>query len=82
MTKQDVVKLVAMYIVAIGPKGCPNSHVWMAVDPQMSDIDRHMRVLGFLKEADLCRESGYFVTLTDKGQRMLKQIVATMAPKL
>ena len=81
MTREDVNKLVAMYIVAIGEKGIPNSHLWMAIDKQMSDLDLHQRVLSVLKQAGLVSESNYFCTLTVKGKEMLAKIEAIYVQK-
>jgi predicted methyltransferase len=74
MTKDDLNKLIATYIVAIGPAGAPNSHVWMAIDSQMSDLDRHQAILGSLKQVGLVKESSYFLTLTEKGLAMFRKL--------
>lgn len=74
MTNHEVNKLVAKYIVGIGREGVPNSHLWLAIDTQMSDLDLHQKVLSFLKSGGVVKESGFFLTLTDKGLAVLKQI--------
>lgn len=74
MDKNELNKLIASYIVAIGPSGQPNSHVWMTVDPQMSNLDRHQAILGALISAGLVKEQFHFCTLTEKGMEMFKKI--------
>jgi len=68
MEAKSVTEIIAIYIVAIGPNGAPNSHVWLAVDPKMEDLDRHQVVLSYLKENGIVHESGHFLTLTEKGR--------------
>lgn len=74
MERNELNKLVATYIVGIGPGGVPNSHLWMAVDDQMKDLDKHQALLGALKGADLVKENGYFLTLTEKGLGMFRKL--------
>jgi hypothetical protein len=82
MTKDDLNKLIATYIVAIGPAGAPNSHVWMAVDQNMDDLDKHNKVLGWLIESDLAKNQFHFLTLTRKGMELHNKLVAIYAPEL
>lgn len=74
MDKTALNKLIAEYIVGIGVSGIPNSHLWMQVDPQMQNLDRHQAILGALKGSGLVKESGYFLTLTEKGLEMYRKI--------
>lgn len=74
MTKEEINKLVALYIVGIGKSGKPNSYLWLEVQPDMKDLDQHLTLLGALKDADLISESGYFLTLRPKGLAMLEKI--------
>lgn len=83
MDKHELNKLVATYIVAIGPKGSPNSYVWMAVDPQMGNLDRHQTILGALIETELVKEQFHFLTLTEKGlalHKKLEELYPVQAP--
>lgn len=82
MTKQELNKLVAMYIVGIGTNGIPNSHLWMAIDKQMADLDRHTRLLGALIDGGLVKESNHFLTLTEKGLEMNKKLEELYMPKV
>lgn len=70
----EVKKTIAIYLVGIGRGGIPNSHLWLAVDSQMEDLDRHQAILGMLKSAGLVVEKFNFLTLTEKGVRMLGEI--------
>lgn len=81
MDKNTLNKLVAMYLIAIGNEGAPNSHVWMALDPQMADLATHQTILGALKAQDIVKESGYFLTLTEKGKALHQKIVELYQPK-
>lgn len=74
MTKQEVNKLVAEYIVAISPAGAPSSIVWIAVDSQMRDVHRHQLILATLVDAGLVKVSNHFCTLTEKGLNLHKKI--------
>lgn len=74
MTKDQLNKLVASYIIAIGTTGAPNSHVWMAIDPSMSDLDSHQTMLMALTRADLIKETGYYLSLTEKGEQLHERI--------
>lgn len=74
MDRQELNELIAMYIVAVGEHGCPNSHVWTAVDPQMTSCDQHMLIVGALKGSGTLRESNDFLTLTAKGLEKLAKL--------
>jgi hypothetical protein len=84
MSNRDLptTKLVAMYLVAIGASGFPNSYVWMHVDPNMEDLDYHLAVISALKQQDIVKESNDFLTLTDKGLRMLSKVLEVISPTL
>jgi hypothetical protein len=82
MTKNELNKLIATYIVAIGPSGRPNSYVWMEVDKNMENLDRHQAILGALISADLVKEQFHFLTLTDKGKEMYNKLVELYLPKI
>lgn len=73
MTKEQINKLVAMYLVAIG-EGIPSSHLWLAVDPQMSDVDLHQKLLAVLSDNQIIKVSNHFVTLLPKGKEMVRKI--------
>lgn len=81
MTKDELNKILATYIVAIGPDKVPNTHVWLAVDPQMSDLDKHMIFLGALKKAGLVIEKFNCLELTSDGLVMYAKIRGLMKPK-
>ena len=81
MTKEEVNKLIATYIVAIGRSGGPNSHIWMAIDTNMNDLDLHLKMVGVLKAADLLTESHNFLKLTEKGLALFDKIEALYLPK-
>lgn len=80
MEKHELNKLVATYIVGVGTEGVPNSYLWMQVDPNMGDLDRHLTILGTLKSAGLVRESNSFLTLTEKGLEMHKRLEEIYPP--
>ncbi len=82
MDKHELNKLIATYIVGIGREGVPNSHLWMVVDEQMSDLDRHQRILIALKGAQLIKESNYFLTLLPKGVEMLDKLIELYKPDI
>lgn len=81
MTKQELTKLVATYIVGIGPEGVPSSHLWLAIDKQMSDVNQHNMLLGALVDSGLVKQANHFLTLTEKGLAMHGKIEALYAPK-
>ena len=72
---EDVSKNIAMLVVAVGPSGSPSSHEWMAIDPQMADVNHYQCVLSFMQKSDLVKVSNHFVTLTRKGLEMHNKIV-------
>lgn len=74
MTQDDVNKLVAMYLIAIGRTGAPNSHVWMAIDQNMSDLNRHQVTLGQLKQVGLVTEKFNYLRLTPAGESLLAKV--------
>lgn len=76
MTKDDLNKLVAMYIIAIGPNGLPSTHLWLAVDPNMSSVETHQIILGALQRSELVTVKNHFVELTSKGSTLFEKINA------
>lgn len=82
MTRHELNKLVACYIIAVGPSGSPSSHVWMAVDPNMDDIYKHQTLVGALVSADLINMSNHFITLTPKGLSMHEKLVQMTLPDI
>lgn len=74
MDKHELNKLIAAYIVTIGLEGMPSSHVWMAVDKNMENLDRHQAILGALIGAGLLKEQFHFLTLTEKGKEMYRKL--------
>ena len=78
MTRDEGGKLVAMYIVAIGIRGLPNSHLWLAIDPTMQDLDAHLLCISVLKDAGIVDEKFNFISLTPKGLEMLTKIEKIM----
>ena len=82
MTRQEVHMLVAQYIIAIGVKGEPSSHVWLAIDKNMSNLFRHQETVAVLIEAGLVKEQFHFLTLTQKGMEMHNRLVALYAPSI
>jgi len=74
MTKSEMYQLVCEYIIAIGIEGSPSSHVWLMVDPSMSDVYKHNRLVAFLEESEVLTNVGHFLQLTNKGLRMYNEI--------
>lgn len=75
MTKEEVIKLVAMYLVAIGPSGSPSSYVWMAIDKNMEDVYRHNLIIGNLERQGILTNKNHFLKLTEKGLAMLTRLL-------
>ena len=78
MTKQEVQKLVAMYLIAVGHSGSPSSHVWMAVDKNMEDVYQHEAIVAGLVQLGVFNMSNHFITLTPKGQAMHDKVAAIL----
>lgn len=74
MDKHTLNKYIAMMLVAIGRAGTPNSYVWMAVDPNMQDLNTYNTILGALCKSGIIVNTGHFLTLTEKGKVMLGRI--------
>lgn len=81
-TKHDVNKLVAMYIIAIGTSGRPNSHVWMQVDKEMSNLDLHQNLVDALIASKVIKQSNWFLSLTEKGLELHKKLVEIYLPNV
>ena len=79
MKTEDIAKHVAIYLIAIGPNGMPSSYVWMAVDPQMADVNLHQRTISVLQDAGIVKMSNHFITLTEKGLAMHEKFVEVLA---
>lgn len=82
MTKEQLNKLIAMYIVGVGETGIPSSHLWLAVDPYMHSVGAHNATLNLLTQAGLIKVSNHFVTLTDKGHALYLKLAAIYLPKV
>jgi len=82
MTKEQLNKLIAMYIVGVGESGIPSSHLWLAVDPSMGSVDAHNGMLDVLTKAGLLKVSNHFVTLTEKGHALYLKLAAIYLPAL
>ena len=79
MDNKKLNQYIAMMLVAIGKTGQPNSYVWLAVDPQMEDLDLYRTVLGVLVKGEVVKVSNHFITLTEKGAAAHDRIVAILA---
>jgi hypothetical protein len=82
VTNAELNQQLAIYLIAIGEKGIPNSHLWLAVDSQMRDLTEHQLILGYLKKAGFAEERNYFVTLTEGGKETLRKVEAIYADAL
>lgn len=74
MTQKEFEVLISKYIFSLGRDSVPNTMLWMAIDPNMSDLDLHMKVLGVLKRAGLLEEKFNLLTLTPAGLALYEQI--------
>lgn len=82
MTKEQLNKLIAMYIVGVGESGIPSSHLWLAVDPAMHSVGAHNATLTLLTRAGLLKVNNHFVTLTEKGHALYLKLAAIYLPEV
>lgn len=74
-------KIIVEYLIRIGLDGQPNSHVWMEVDPQMVDLDRHNMVVGALVQHGIATNMNHFLQLTPKGVEMYLKVAEELLAK-
>ncbi len=83
--KQALVRLVSLYIVAIGPDGAPNGLVYAQMMKDCKTIDVHNAVVDILTQSDVCTLSNHFLRLTPKGKELhtkLAQEITNQIAKL
>jgi ribosomal protein S19E (S16A) len=73
MTRDDVKKLVAEYVIRIGVNGIPNGHLYAETMDHV-DLDTHNAVINSLKEAKLVDQSSHYLTLTEHGRVLFGRI--------
>lgn len=74
-------KIIVEYLIRIGLDGSPDSHVWMEVDPQMADLDRHNMVVGALVQHGIATNMNHYLQLTPKGVEMYLKVAEALLVK-
>jgi predicted methyltransferase len=79
MTQKEILVRVAAIITALDDtKGSPESMLYIFMD---MDMDKWQIIRGILITAKLIKIEGYFVTLTELGLEMAKEIKAKLSCK-
>lgn len=66
--------LVSLYLSAIGNEGAPSGVIYSAMMAMNVGLSQHQNVITLLTESKLAKNSGHFLTLTDKGKNLLAKI--------
>jgi malate synthase len=67
MTTSEFTKLLALYIVGVGPEGIPNGHLYARRMVDGVTLEIHTALVNDLIRQGIFKQSNFFITLTDKG---------------
>ncbi len=78
----STVKMIALYIVGIGPEGTPNGHLFAHVMADGVELNEHMGMIEALKKMGFVEEKSFYLTLTIKGLELHGKIAAVLAEEV
>lgn len=65
---------IAKYVYVIGERTIPNSYLWMVMDPQMSDLGRHTKLVDAIVKVGFAELKHDCLSLTERGKELAKSL--------